>query len=87
MGLYRCTNHDSVMYMTYTGICCEDECPDGEPFDSTERRRTKMGEMCNDCCLPMHNCDDMSICCEVGRYEGERCDWFVPMPEQEDKND
>jgi len=27
-GLYRCTNHDSVMYMTYTGICCEDECPD-----------------------------------------------------------
>jgi hypothetical protein len=46
-----------------------------------------MGEMCNDCCLSMHNCDDMSICCEVEEYEGERCDWFVPMPEQEDKND
>ena len=29
-GFYRCTNHDSTNYMTETGICCEDECDDGE---------------------------------------------------------
>ena len=29
-GLYRCTNHDSQNYMCYTGLCCEDECEDGE---------------------------------------------------------
>lgn len=29
-GLYRCTNHDSINYMIYTGICCEDDCEDGE---------------------------------------------------------
>jgi hypothetical protein len=29
-GLYRCTNHDSTNYMMYTGICCEDECEDGD---------------------------------------------------------
>lgn len=29
-GLYRCTNHDSINYTIYTGLCCEDECDDGE---------------------------------------------------------
>ena len=31
-GLHRCTNHDSTNYMTYTGVCCEDDCADGEPL-------------------------------------------------------
>lgn len=35
-GLYRCTNHDSDNYMTYTGVCCEDECEDGERLVETE---------------------------------------------------
>ena len=29
-GLCRCTNPDSIQYMEYTGVCCEDECYDGE---------------------------------------------------------
>ena len=29
-GFYRCTNHDSMNYMMETGICCEDDCDDGE---------------------------------------------------------
>ena len=29
-GLYRCTNHDSIHYMEYTGAYCGDECDDGE---------------------------------------------------------
>lgn len=29
-GFYRCTNHDSENYMTETGLCCEDDCDDGE---------------------------------------------------------
>lgn len=40
-GLYRCTNHDSIHYMEYTGVCCEDECPDGEPLNFTEKEGTQ----------------------------------------------
>ena len=29
-GLYICTNENSENYMEYTGLCCEDECDDGE---------------------------------------------------------
>ena len=29
-GLYICTNEDSQNFMEYTGICCEDECEDGQ---------------------------------------------------------
>ena len=36
-GLDRCTNRDSMMYMEYAGVCYEDECPDEEPLDSTEK--------------------------------------------------
>jgi len=28
--LYICTNEESENFMEYTGICCEDECEDGE---------------------------------------------------------
>jgi hypothetical protein len=33
----------------------------------------------------MQNCDDMDICCEMEEYEGERCEWFVKMPGEEDE--
>ena len=29
-ALYICTNENSENYMEYTGLCCEDECDDGE---------------------------------------------------------
>lgn len=29
-GLYRCANPNSENYMIYTGLCCEDECDDGD---------------------------------------------------------
>lgn len=29
-GLHVCTNKNSENYGEYTGICCEDECEDGE---------------------------------------------------------
>lgn len=35
--------------------------------------------LCNDCYLSMHNCHDMSICCESEEYEGDDCGWFEPM--------
>lgn len=41
------------------------------------------GEMCNDCYLSMQNCHDMSICCEMEEYYGDRCDSFEPIPEPE----
>ncbi|MCM1326944.1 MAG: hypothetical protein NC094_09005 [Bacteroidales bacterium] len=28
--LYICANENSENFMEYTGICCEDECEDGE---------------------------------------------------------
>ena len=31
-GLFICTNENSENYMEYTGICCEDDCEDGEEF-------------------------------------------------------
>lgn len=31
-GLYMCTNEKSMNYGEYTGICCEDDCDDGEPY-------------------------------------------------------
>lgn len=31
--LYICSNQDSENFMEYTGICCEDDCPDGEAED------------------------------------------------------
>ncbi|MGN0415987.1 MAG: hypothetical protein ACI4FX_10935 [Agathobacter sp.] len=31
-GLYICTNKNSQNYGEYTGLCCEDECDDGEEF-------------------------------------------------------
>lgn len=34
-GVYRCTNNDSTNYMIYTGICCEDECEDGDYLDES----------------------------------------------------
>lgn len=43
--------------------------------------------MCNDCWLSMQNCHDMSICCEMEEYSGDRCDWFEPMPEKEEQNE
>lgn len=39
-GLYRCTNHDSINYMIYTGLCCEDDCEDGSGFCADAERRT-----------------------------------------------
>ena len=42
-----------------------------------------MGEMCNDCYRAMRNCHDRRICCDMEEYEGEQCDWFEPMQEQE----
>lgn len=41
-------------------------------------------EMCEDCYLAMHNCHDMSICCESEEYFGNKCDWFEPL-EREDE--
>lgn len=38
-GYYRCTNHDSVNYMTETGLCCEDECDDGKYFADPKPER------------------------------------------------
>lgn len=32
-GLYICTNENSQNFMEYTGLCCEDECEDGEKDD------------------------------------------------------
>ena len=33
-SLYWCTNDESEHFHDYTGLCCEDECEDGEPeFD------------------------------------------------------
>lgn len=29
-GLYICTNADSQNFGEYTGLCCEDDCSDGE---------------------------------------------------------
>ena len=29
-GLYVCSNENSMNYMEYTGLCCEDDCEDGE---------------------------------------------------------
>ena len=29
--LYVCANPQSANYGEFTGICCEDECEDGEP--------------------------------------------------------
>ena len=29
-GLYICANENSESFGEYTGICCEDECEDGE---------------------------------------------------------
>ena len=29
-GLYICKNENSENFGEYTGICCEDECEDGE---------------------------------------------------------
>lgn len=29
-GLYVCVNGKSDNFMQFTGICCEDECEDGE---------------------------------------------------------
>lgn len=29
-GLYRCGNTKSDRWNEWTGLCCEDECPDGE---------------------------------------------------------
>lgn len=29
-GLYICTNQNSPNFGEYTGLCCEDECKDGE---------------------------------------------------------
>lgn len=29
-GLYICSNKDSDNFGEYTGLCCEDECEDGE---------------------------------------------------------
>lgn len=31
-GLYICTNEESQNFMEYTGICCEDDCEDGEEY-------------------------------------------------------
>lgn len=39
------------------------------------------GYDCNDCCLSMQNCNDISICCED---ETGLCDWFEPMPKGEE---
>lgn len=30
---YMCLNPDSMNYMVETGLCCEDDCPDGEEDD------------------------------------------------------
>ena len=38
--------------------------------------------MCNSCFLAMQNCHDMSICCEMEEYDGDRCDWYEPITEQ-----
>jgi len=35
-NLYQCGNPESQMYMEYTGLCCEDDCPDGEPLFDEE---------------------------------------------------
>ena len=40
-GFYRCTNHDSVNYFTPIGICCEDECDDGEYLDPDKSNEVK----------------------------------------------
>lgn len=29
-GLYMCMNKESQNFGAYTGLCCEDECEDGE---------------------------------------------------------
>lgn len=29
-GLYICVNYNSENFREYTGICCENECEDGE---------------------------------------------------------
>lgn len=29
-SLYVCKNKDSQNYGSYTGLCCEDDCEDGE---------------------------------------------------------
>ena len=31
-GLYICVNGNSESFGAYTGICCEDDCEDGESY-------------------------------------------------------
>lgn len=33
LDLYICTNEKSLNYMEYTGLCCDDECEDGERWE------------------------------------------------------
>lgn len=40
-GLYICTNENSENFMKYKGICCEDECGDGEEYQQALKQ---MGE-------------------------------------------
>ena len=39
-GLYICSNKDSDSFGEYTGICCEDECEDGEELCSDGQLKT-----------------------------------------------
>ena len=42
---------------------------------------------CNDCYLSMQNCHDMSIACEIEEYYGDSCDWFEPMPKEDEEGE
>ena len=35
-SLYICVNGNSENFSQYTGLCCEDICPDGELAERTE---------------------------------------------------
>lgn len=36
--------------------------------------------MCLDCYRAMSNCHDKNICCDQEEYDGEKCEWFEPIP-------
>lgn len=52
-----------------------------------ERRGWMNNAQCNDCYLSMQNCHDMSIACEIEEYYGDSCDWFEPMPKEDEEGE
>jgi len=33
-------------------------------------------EQCKDCYWAFENCKDITLCCDMEEYDGDKCEWF-----------